>query len=343
MIVRSHFGDMPDGRPVYVYKIENNNGVSVEVITRGATLQSFNCPDKNGVTGDILCGYDNLQGHLENPGYAGQTVGQYANRICGGRFSINGTEYNVTKNEKGVTSLHGGGEYSHALWTPIVVDDNALEMSYSSPDGAEGFPGNVDVRVTFVLTDRNELEIHYEAVSDKNTIINLTNHAYFNLGTTANGDILGHELMINADSFTPTDEFSIPTGEIRSVEGTAFDFREFKPIGRDIDADDVQLAQCGDDHNYCLNGEPRAFKLAAKVKDERSGRKLECYTDLPGVQLYTGNFLKGWEGKGGIKLEKRFGLCLETQFWPDTPNHPEFPQCTVKAGEVFKSLTVYKV
>ena len=344
MIQRSTFGTMPDGKEVYLYKIENNNGVSVEVITRGATLQSFNCPDRDGNFADILLGYDDLEGHLANPGYLGQTVGQYANRIAGGKFVLNGEEINVTKNEKGVTSLHGGGEYSHALWTPIIVDDNALEMSYRSPDGAEGFPGNVDVTVRFVLTDHNELEIHYEAVSDRDTIINFTNHAYFNLSGPENGSIEDHEIMINADFFTPTDALSIPTGEIKSVEGTPFDFREFKKIGKEIDADDVQLTQCGGyDHNFVLNGEPRAFKLAAKVRDEKSGRKLECHTDLPGMQFYTGNFLKGWEGKGGVKLEKRAGFCLETQFFPDTPNQPTFPQCTVKAGEKFTTVTVYKV
>ena len=335
---------MPDGREVYNYKIENRNGVSVDIITRGATLQSFCCPDKDGNTGDILLGYDDLQGHLENSGYLGQAVGQYANRICDGRFTLNGVEYNVTKNEKGKTSLHGGGEYSHALWTPIIVDDNELELTYESPDGKEGFPGNVKAKINYVLTDKNELEIHYEAVSDKDTVINFTNHAYFNLGTVEAGDILDHELMINADSFTVTDSDSIPTGEIRNVEGTPFDFRTSKPIGRDINAEDEQLIQCGGyDHNFCLNGEPRAFKLAAKAFDKKSGRTLECRTDLPGVQLYTGNFLKGWKGKGGIPLEKQSGFCLETQFFPDTPNRPEFPQCTVKAGEKFESLTVYKV
>lgn len=343
-IERSLFDTMENGQEIYVYKIENNNGVSAEIITRGATLQSFNCPDRDGNMGDIICGFDNILGHINSGTYTGQIIGQYANRICGGKFTLNGEEINVTKNEKGITCLHGGDEYNTAIWRPIIIDDDAIEFSYTSPDGEQGFPGNVNVKVTYVLTDRNELEIHYEATTDKDTYVNLTNHAYFNLGTVENGDILDHELMINADYYTPTDADSIPTGELRSVEGTAFDFREPKTIGRDIKADDIQLIQCkGYDHNFCINGEPRAYKLVAKAKCEKTGRKLECYSDLPGVQLYTGNFMNGETGKGGIGLSQHYGFCLETQFYPDTPNHPEFPSCLLKAGEKFKTITVFKV
>lgn len=343
-ILKTLYDTMPDGREVYLYTIENNNGVSAGIITRGATLQSFTCPDKDGNMGDIICGFDNILGHINSGTYTGQVIGQYANRLCGGKFTVNGTEYEVTKNENGITCLHGGAEYSSALWNAIIIDDDAVEFTYKSADGNEGFPGNVDVKVTYVLTDHNELEIHYEAVSDKDTIINMTNHAYFNLGTTAGGDILSHELMLNCDYFTPTDDKSIPTGEIRSVEGTAFDFREFKPIGRDIGANDIQLKQCGGyDHNFCVNGEIGKLRLVAKARDEKSGRKLEVLSDLPGVQLYTGNFMNGEMGKNGIGLDKHFGFCLETQYYPDTPNQPTFPQCTFKAGEKFKSLTIFKV
>ncbi|MCM1544100.1 MAG: galactose mutarotase [Ruminococcus sp.] len=343
-VTKSVYDIMPDGREVYLYKIENNNEVSAGIITRGATLDSFCCPDKNGEMGDIIAGFDNILGHINSGTYTGEVIGQYANRLCGGKFSVNGEEYQVTKNENEITCLHGGGEYSSALWKAIIIDDNAVEFSYHSPDGEQGFPGNVDVKVTYILTDRNELEIHYEAVSDKDTIINMTNHAYFNLGTTASGDILDHELMLNCDYFTPTDEASIPTGEIRAVEGTAFDFREFKKIGKDIGADDIQLKQCGGyDHNFCVNGEIGTLRLVAKAKDEKSGRKLEVLSDLPGVQFYTGNFMDGEPGKNGIGLDKNFGFCLETQYYPDPPNHPNFPQCTFKAGEKFKSLTIFKV
>lgn len=343
-IERTLFDTMPDGREVYLYTIENNNGVKAGILTRGATLNNFICPDKDGVMGDIIAGFDNILGHINSGTFTGAVVGQYANRIAGGKFTINSAEYEVVKNEKNITCLHGGAEYNSALWKPMIIDDNAVEFSYTSPDGKNGFPGNVEVRVTYILTDHNELEIHYNAVSDKDTIINLTNHAYFNLGTTANGDVLDTELMLNCDFYTPTDDNDIPTGEILSVEGTPFDFRQPKKIGQDINSDDYQIAHAhGYDHNLCINGETRAFKFCAKAKDEKSGRTLEVSTDLPGVQFYTGNFMDGEMGKDGIGLDKHYGFCLETQFYPDTPNHQQFPQCTVKAGEEFKSVTVFKV
>lgn len=344
-VIKTLYDTMPDGREVYQYKIENNNGVYVELLTRGATLASFVCPDRDGVMGDILVGFDTLEGHLNTTTYAGEIIGQYANRICNGKFTLDGKEYQVTKNENGVTCLHGGGEYNSALWKAIITDDNAVEFSYHSPDGAEGFPGNVDITVQYVLTDHNELEIHYIATTDKKTIVNFTNHAYFNLGTMAGGDVLDHELQLFCDFFTPTDAASIPTGEIRPVEGTAFDFRTAKKIGRDIGMDDVQLVQCrGYDHNFCVNGAEGELRPVAKVTDEKSGRKLEVFSDASGVQLYTGNFLDGSEiGKGGIPLQKHAGFCLETQYYPDTPNQPAFPSCILEPGETFVSCTIFKV
>ena len=344
-VIKTLYDIMPDGREVYQYKIENNNGVYVELLTRGATLASFVCPDRDGVMGDILVGFDTLAGHLATTTYAGEIIGQYANRICDGKFTLDGTQYQVTKNENGVTCLHGGDEYNSALWQAIITDDNAVEFSYHSPDGAEGFPGNVDITVLYVLNEHNKLEIHYTATTDKKTIANFTNHAYFNLGTMAGGDVLDHELQLFCDAFTPTDEKSIPTGEIRPVEGTAFDFRTAKKIGRDIGMDDVQLVQCrGYDHNFCVNGEIGKLRPVAKVTDEKSGRKLEVFSDLPGVQLYTGNFLDGSEtGKDGIPLQKHAGFCLETQYYPDTPNQPNFPSCVLEPDKTFKSLTIFKV
>ena len=344
-VKKTVFDTMPDGREVYLFTIENDNGVSAGIITRGATLQSFCCPDKDGKVGDIIMGFDNIAGHIASGTYTGNIIGQYANRICGGKFTVGDKQYQVTQNENGKTCLHGGGEFNSALWNAIIIDDDAVEFSYKSPDGKEGFPGNLDVTVTYVLTSRNELEIHYKAVTDTDTVINMTNHAYFNLGTTANGDVLDHELTLNCDFFTPIDGDSIPTGEIRSVKGTAFDFTEGKKIGKDINADDEQLIMGhGYDHNFCINGEAGTLRLVAKVKDEKSGRKLEVLSDLPGVQLYTGNFIDGTEmGKDGIMLNKHYGFCLETQYYPDTPNQPDFPQCTFKKGEAFKSLTVFKV
>lgn len=344
-VTKTLFDLMPDGREVYLYTIENNHGVSAGIITRGATLQSFTCPDREGKPGDIIMGFDKVADHIASGTYTGNIIGQYANRLCGGKFSVNGTEYQVTQNEKGKTCLHGGGEYNSALWKAIIIDDDAVEFAYESPDGEQGFPGNVQIKVVYSLNDHNELEINYEAVSDKDTILNFTNHAYFNLGTIENGDVLDHELMLNCDYFTPTDADSIPTGELRPVEGTAFDFRTPKKIGKDIKENDKQLIMCrGYDHNFCVNGEAGKLRLVAKVTDEKSGRKLEVMSDLPGVQLYTGNFIDGTEtGKGGITLNQHYGFCLETQFYPDTPNQPSFPQCTFKAGERYKSTTIFKV
>lgn len=214
-VTKTLFDTMPDGKEVHLFTIENNNGVSAGVITKGATLQSLVCPDRDGKFADIIAGFDSIAGHLGSGTFAGAVVGQYANRISGGSFTLGAEKYELKKNENNSTCLHGGGEYSGAVWKAIIVDDDAVEFSYHSPDGENGFPGSVDVTVTYVLTDKNELEIHYAAKTDKDTVINMTNHAYFNLATVENGDVLDTELYLNCDSFTPTDEHSIPTGEIR--------------------------------------------------------------------------------------------------------------------------------
>ena len=339
MIVKNFFGTTAKGEAVDIYTLRNSSETAVDILTYGATVNSIYVADKNGNFADVLSGFDTLEGHEKFSDYQGMTVGRYANRIAGGKFSIDGVEYNVEKNEKGITCLHGGAELSTAVWKAFIVDDNSIEMNYTSPDGAMGFPGKVDFKVTFTLHEDNALKIEYSAVSDKKTVINMTNHAYFNLA--GKGDILAHELMINADAYTPIDENSIPTGEIRSVEGTPFDFRTAKPIGRDIDADDDQLAiGKGYDHNFCLNDSDGPI---ATAYEPESGRFLEVFTDLCGVQLYTGNFLDGTKiGKNGDPLIRNAGFCLETQFYPNTPNMPEFPQCTVDAGEKFTSCTVFR-
>ena len=339
MIVKNPFGITSKGEAVDVFTIRNSSGTAVDIITYGATVNGIYVADKNGSFADVLSGFDSIEGHEKLSDYQGMTVGRYANRLAGGRFSIDGVEYDVEKNEKGITCLHGGGELSTAVWKAFVVDDNAVEMNYTSPDGAMGFPGKVDFKVTFTLHEDNALKIEYFAVSDKKTVINMTNHAYFNLA--GKGDILAHELMINADAYTPIDENSIPTGEIRPVEGTPFDFRTAKPIGRDIGAEDDQLAiGLGYDHNFCLNDGDGPI---ATAYDPESGRFLEVFTDLCGVQLYTGNFLDGTKiGKNGNPLIKNAGFCLETQYYPNTPNMPGFPQCTFDAGEKFTSCTVFR-
>lgn len=339
MIVKNSFGKTAKGENVDVYTIKNSRGTSVDLLTYGAIINSIYAEDKNGEFADVLCGFDTMEGHEKLSNYQGMTVGRYANRIANGEFEIDGVKYQVEKNEKGITCLHGGGELSHTIWKAIIIDDNSVEMNYHSPDGSMGFPGNVDFKVTFTLHEDNSLEVKYEALSDKKTVINMTNHAYFNLA--GKGDILGHELKINADAYTPTDSKSIPTGEIRPVEGTAFDFREFKPIGRDIHADDDQLKQCrGYDYNFCLND---GDEPAAVAYDPESGRMMEVFTDLPGVQLYCANFLDGTKpGKKGVPLIQYCGFCLETQYYPNTPNMPEFPQCTIDVGKKYESTTIFR-
>lgn len=339
----SHYGFMPDGKEIKLYSITNDNKVTLQLINLGATLQSLYAPDKFGRVADITVGFDSLYGHLNFTDYQGKVVGRYANRIAGGAFSLGGKDYQLTQNEKDKTCLHSAGEFSDAVWTGIVVDTNAVEFSYTSPDGASGFEGNLTAKVTYSLTDDNRVVIDYSAVCDKDTVMSFTNHVYFNLNGSAMSDVLDHEMQINASHYTPIDADSIPTGEIRAVEGTAFDFNTPCTIGKRINDNDEQLILArGYDHNFCLShGDDEA---AVTVKEHVSGRKLEMYTDLPGVQLYTGNFLDGTViGKGGMPLVKHAGFCLETQFYPDSPNQPDFPSCVFKAGEKFESRTVFKI
>ncbi len=339
-ITKSLFGTTPDGRETELYTIENSCGVQLSLITYGATIQSISIPCRDGKRRDVVVGFDTLDGHVNFSDYEGNTVGRYANRLCGAKFTLDGKTYNVTANENGKTCLHGGGEFSKAVWSAIADTDNSIVMSYTSKAGAEGFPGEMKTKVRFTLTDDNEVVITYTAICSADSPINLTNHTYFNLTGSTENNVLEHTLKIDADSFTPTDCDSIPTGEIRNVRGTAFDFTESKKIGKDISANDEQLIMCrGYDHNFCLNDNAGAV---ITVSEETSGITMQVHTDMPGVQLYTGNFLDGMIiGKNSLPLIKHAGFCLETQFYPDTPNHPDFPQCTVKAGEVFRSTTKY--
>ncbi|MCR5485138.1 MAG: galactose mutarotase [Clostridiales bacterium] len=336
------FGRTESGKDVYLFLIKNSSGAYIEAISYGATLKSVFMPDKNGILRDVVLGFDDIKGHEERSDYQGQTVGRYANRIASGRFTVNGETFDVTKNENGETCLHGGGELSHAVWDAESIGENVLRFSYVSPDGSNGFPGEFTAEVTYTLTENNEIVISYRAFCTKDTPINLTNHSYFNLGGFNCGNVLSHSLKINASYFTPTDKKSIPTGEKRKVCGTPFDFTSFKQIGRDIAENDEQLINCkGYDHNFCLDP-VRSGEPSAEAFSPDSGIKMEMFTDMPGVQLYTGNFLSGIEGKGGTLMNKHSGFCLETQYYPDTPNKPEFPQCTFKAGEEFISRTSYK-
>lgn len=335
------YGTTSRGEDVYKYIITNIQGMSVEVISYGATLDKIYAPDKDGHLDDVLIGFSDIEGHENRSDYQGMTVGRYANRIAKGKFTIDGVTYEVTHNE-GEKCLHGGGEFSHAIWKGIIVDDNKVEFSYFSLDGTNGFPGNMSVTVTYTLDNNNALSIEYSAVSDKKTVINLTNHAYFNLGGFSSGSICDHELMIDADFFTPIDADSIPLGGQRDVTGTPFDFRKPKKIGENIHDDYEQLNLTkGYDHNFCLNQKSDSSPNAVAY-DEKTGRVMEMYTDLPGVQLYCGNFLDGVEGKEGTLMQQHAGFCLETQVYPDSPNQQNYPKCVYDANEKYTTKTVYK-
>ncbi len=336
------YGEM-NGKNVNGFIITNKNGFQAQILEKGATLDKLFIKDKAGNLIDVLVGHDTLEGHIERSDYQGVIVGQYANRIKNGEFTIDGRKYNVTKNEKGTTCLHGGGEYSSAHWCGEIKDDNTVEFSYNSADGNNGFPGNVKITVTYTLSDDNKLTLCYSAISDKKTVINLTNHAYFNLNGFDSGDVLSHTLKIDADRFTAIDEMSIPTGELPLVADTPFDFTSEKKIGKDIDADHPQIANgMGYDHNFCIANYDGNLRKIAVAKGDKSGIKMTVSTTEPGVQLYTGNFLDGSIfGKGNLPITKRSAFCLETQVYPDSPNHPEWPRCIYNAGEEYKSTTVF--
>lgn len=339
-VKKMSFGTMPDGKSVELYRIKNGD-IVLEVITFGAILQSLYTPDRDGTLQDITVGFDTLDEHLEYSDNQGKTVGRYANRIGGGRFAIGDRQYSLTLNEKCKTCLHSAGEFSDVVWDCEITGENSITLSHTSPDGTNGFPGTMEAKVTYTVSDDNRVIISFCAKSDRDTVINFTNHTYFNLRGNSTGDVLDHVLKINASHFTPTDADSIPTGEIRSVYSTPFDFTVPHKVGERIYCDCDQLTMCGGyDHNFCLDhvpGEPDVI-----LSEPVSGRTMKIKTDMPGVQLYTGNFLNGTHfGKNLVKLIKHNGLCLETQFYPDTPNRPEFPQCTFRAGEEFCSETEF--
>ena len=341
---KQSFGKTEDGQPVDLYILTNKNGVEAAITNYGGTVVSLKVADRNGKFEDVVLGYDNLDGYATGKAYIGATVGRYANRIAHATFTLDGTTYTLAKND-GDNHLHGG--FNKRVWTAKDVSSSAaqaLELTYLSKDGEEGFPGNLPVKVVYTLTDQNELKIDYSATTDKDTVLNLTNHAYFDLAGQGNGDILQQQIMIKADRFTPIDATSIPTGELRSVKGTPFDFTKMTAIGARIDQDDQQLKLGrGYDHNFVLNGDTmRALFLAAQAYDPHSGRLLEVFTTEPGIQLYTGNFLDGIHGKDGKVYNRRYAFCLETQHFPDSPNHPNFPSAELKAGQHFQSTTVYK-
>lgn len=305
-----------------IYTIKNKNGMSVSICDLGATVQSITVPDRNGAFCDVVLGYDTPKEYLENDGYVGAFVGRYANRISGAAFTLNGREYRLVAND-GENTLHGGNGLSLRRFEGRCADD-AVCFEIEDADGESGFPAKLRIAVTYTLTDDNELRIDYEAQSDADTVINLTNHAYFNL--KGSGDILSHELMINAKHYLPVDEQLIPTGEKKDVSGTDFDFRSLRPIKNGYY-----------DHCFCLDGEP-----CAVLFDPESGRRITVTTDMPAVQLYCAGMLGERRGKGGVTYGRNSALCLETQRYPDAPNRPDFPSSLLKKDETFKSRTVYK-
>ncbi len=341
------FGKTADGQPIDLYTLTNRNGVEIGIMNRGATIVSIRVPDRSGKLGDVALGFDSLDGYLKGTAFFGALVGRYGNRIAKGRFKLDGVEYKLAVNN-GENHLHGGLQgFDKVVWNARDVSEGPLprlELTYLSKDGEEGYPGNLSVVVVYSLTDANELRIDYSATTDKDTVVNLTNHTYFNLAGAGEGDILGHELTLYADRFTPVDKGLIPTGELRSVEGTPFDFRKPTPIGARIDAKDQQIQFGGGyDHNFVLNSGGGSLALAARVDEPKTGRVLEVLTTEPGIQFYTGNFLDGTlVGKGGKTYPRRSGLCLETQHFPDSPNHPKFPSTELKPGGKYQTTTVFR-
>lgn len=338
------FGKTADGQSVSLYTLKNKNGIEAAITNYGGIVVSLKTPDRNGKLDDIVLGFDSLDGYLKTQPYFGALIGRYGNRIANGRFKLDGVEYKLAQNN-GPNALHGGLKgFDKQVWTVKDAGPQHLTLTYTSKDGEEGYPGNLSVEVKYTLTDENELRIDYAATTDKATVANITNHSYFNLAGQSSGDVLGHSVELKAAKFTPVDKTLIPTGELKPVAGTPFDFTAPHKIGERINAKDQQIEFGGGyDHNFVVDGEMGTLRLAARVTEESSGRGMEVLTTEPGVQFYTGNFLDGTlTGKGGKAYQKRFGFCLETQHFPDSPNKPAFPSAVLKPGETYRSTTVYR-
>lgn len=348
-IQKQDFGKLPDGMSVDLYTLENDNGVIAKIITYGGIVVSLMVPDKHGKFDDVVLGYETLDGYMANTPYFGAIIGRYGNRIAKGKFSLNGVEYPLAQNN-GKHHLHGGLKgFDQVVWEAVTFthdDSVGLNLTYLSEDDEEGYPGNLHVTVIYTLTNNNALQIEYTATTDKDTVVNLTNHSYFNLAGAMSGrDIREHEIMLTADRFTPGDEGLIPTGELRSVKGTPMDFTQSTAIGARIhDEYDQLIIAGGYDHNWVLNSRSdRSLALAARVYEPTTGRTMEVHTTEPGIQLYTGNFLDGSiTGKGNVVYHKYAGLCLETQHFPDSPNQPGFPSTVLTPDEEYTQTTIYR-
>jgi aldose 1-epimerase len=341
------YGKMPDGTPIDMYVLTNAKGMQASIITYGGAVASLTAPDRTGKYADVVLGPDNLEGWTKQTAYLGALIGRYGNRIGHGKFALAGKTYALPKNDADNT-LHGGpAGFDKRVWTAASAESaegQALQLTYTSVDGEAGFPGNLTAKVVYTLTENNELKIDYTATTDKETVVNLTNHSYFNLAGQGEGDILQHQVTINADRFTPVDSGLIPTGELRPVQGTPFDFTKSTAIGARIGQDEEQLKfGQGYDHNWVLNKGAGGLTKAAEAYEPGSGRVLEVLTTEPAMQFYTGNFLDGSiHGKGGKTYPRRSAFCMETQHYPDSPNHPAFPTTTLEPGATYHTTTVYK-
>lgn len=345
-VTRADFGALPDGTRVRRYTLTNSRGMQVRAIDYGGIITSIEVPDRDGELADIALGHDSLEGYLDNDPYLGAIIGRYANRIAGAQFTLDGHTYRLAAND-GPNTLHGGIRgFDKYVWAAEPFErpgEVGVRFSRTSPDGEEGFPGALETQATYTLTDRNELRFEFFATTDQPTVVNLTQHVYFNLAGEGSGDVLAHELTIHAGRYTPVDATMIPTGELASVAGTPFDFRSSTAIGARIAIDHPQLRLGkGYDHNYVLDRTSEGLVLAARVQEPVSGRYMEVRTSEPGMQFYTGNFLDGSIiGKSGRAYAARSGFCLETQHFPDSPNQPSFPSTTLRPGEEYRSITVY--
>jgi aldose 1-epimerase len=340
-VTKQPFGKTPDGTPVDVYTLKNG-ALEARIITYGGIVISLKVPDKSGKSADVVLGYDSLDGYLAKGPYFGAIIGRYGNRIAGGKFTLDGKTYSIPPND-GPNALHGGPRgFDKVVWKAKEIP-HGIELSHVSPDGDQGFPGTLTALVRYTLSGK-DLKIEYSATTDKNTVLNLTNHSYFNLAGQGNGDILKHQVKLNAGRFTPVNDVLIPTGELATVEGTPFDFRKSTAVGARINDDNEQLRRGkGYDHNWVLDSGGGKLAEAAEVYEPTTGRVMQVWTDQPGVQFYTGNFLDGTiTGKDGKVYQQRAALCLETQHFPDSPNHPNFPSTELKPGQKYHTVTIYR-
>lgn len=346
-VTKKPWGRTPDGTAVDLFTLRNARGAEATITTYGGIVVTLLMQDRNGRMGDIVLGYDNLQGYIDKTPYFGCLVGRYGNRIGDAKFTLDGTTYTLAKND-GPNSLHGGARgFDKVVWSGRSVeskDGAALELTYLSRDGEEGFPGNLKVTAVYTLTNDNELKLDFSATTDKPTVCNLTHHSYFNLRGQGDGDILGHEIMINAARITPIDKTLITTGEYMPVEGTPFDFRKPAAIGARINESDTQLGYGpGYDHNWVIDKPAGQLGIQATVYESTTGRVLEVLSDEPGLQFYSGNFLDGTiKGKGGVVYQKRTGFCLEPQHYPDSPNKPQFPSVVLRPGQLYQNTIIYR-